>query len=137
MNATYSKECDEWMARQLARNPPAPITGTLQPVAKGKPVPACPLTDAEFAWLWPRFQKCRFGGIRAAKSFARTSLECVTPRGKNFAVRMAYRHRTQILASARKMTQDEFLGAVRTAAAKPTTTETTCNAKSPTIASTD
>lgn len=83
------------------------------------------MPDAEFAWLWPRFQKCRFGGIRAAKSFARTSLERVTPRGKNFAVRMAYRHRTQILGSAaRKMTQDEFLGAVRTAAAKPQTTTT-------------
>jgi hypothetical protein len=38
---------------------------------------------------------------------------------------MAYRHRTQILGnSARKLSQDEFLGAVRTAAAKPQTTTT-------------
>lgn len=108
-----SPEMDAWLARRASDGKPAAMGGPIATL----PAPAFPLTEAEFAWLWPHFQKCRFGGIRAARSFARTSLEKVTPRGKEFALRMAFRHRTQIFGKgARKFTQDEFLGRIREAA---------------------
>lgn len=107
---TLSPEMDAWLERQHAKQPePAPT----------KAAPQVPITDDEFAWLWPRFQKCRFGTISAATKFARTPLDRVTPRGKVFALRMAFRHRTQIFGrSARKLAHDEFLSEIRTAAAK-------------------
>lgn len=117
---TLSPEMDAWLERQRAKQPPptAPDTIPLS-VPKNKPAPECPLTDAQFAWLWPRYQKCRFGMISAASRLAKTPLQNLTVRGKNFAIRMAFKHRTQIFGRpARKFAQDEFLSAIRTAAAK-------------------
>lgn len=109
---TLSPEMDAWLQRQQA-------TPHLEEVREPRnaPAPACPLSEAEFAWLWARFQKCRFGTCGAATRFARTELSHVTPRGKAFCLRMAFRHRTQLFGkAARKMGQDEFLSAVRVAA---------------------
>lgn len=113
---TMSVEMDSWLESHTT--PPTPPLFA-RPAAP-KAVPSVPITDAEFAWLWPRFQKCRFGSISAATSFARTELSRVTPRGKLFCLRMTHRHRTQIFGKrARAMSEDEILGLIREAAARP------------------
>lgn len=113
MNRTLSPEMDAWLARQPVAVPPAAAK-------KGdvfNPVPPCPLDDAAFAWLWERYQQCSFPPATAYKRLARTPLANLSLRGRNFACRAAFRFRRQILGkSAVKMTELEFLSAVRSAA---------------------
>lgn len=113
MNRTLSPEMDAWLARQ-------PVVATTATAKKGdvfNPVPPCPLDDAAFAWLWERYQRCSFPPATAYKRLARTPLANLSLRGRNFACRAAFRFRRQIIGkSAVKMTETEFLSAVRSAA---------------------
>lgn len=82
-------------------------------------VPPCPLSEAELDWLWPHFQACSFPPATFAKRFARTPRAHLTLRGKNAAVRLAYRFRRQIFGKAAVKWGDElFLSAVRYAASR-------------------
>jgi hypothetical protein len=113
MKRTMSPEMDAWVAHQHAQE-------NQRARAQEQRIDdaSLPLTTTDFEWLWPRFQKCKFGMISAATRFAKTPLCNVTVKGKRFAIRMAFRHRTQIFGTAaRKMSHDEFLGAIRSASA--------------------
>lgn len=123
MRTTLSPEMDRWLADQEARQPkPAAATSTETlpgPVANGLPVPPCPLNEAQFAWLWPKYKACSFPPASAPKRLAGCALERLTPRGRNFAVRMAFKFRRQIFGKAAgKWAQDEFLSEVRKGAAR-------------------
>lgn len=115
-----SEDIEEWLEWQRNRFPgrrPAPVL----PVGSSLEVPACVLTEAELDWLWPRFQRCSFPPASFPKSFAKTPREKLTPRGKNAAVRCAYKFRRQILGKeAGKWGEELFLSAVRSAAQKGT-----------------
>lgn len=117
---TLSPEMDRWLEQRMTRVDvaPAPSTATIpEPPKKGQPVPPCPLNELELRWLWPRYQACSFPPATAAKRLARTPFEHLTPRGRNFGVRMAYRFRRQVFGKrAAKWAQDEFLSEVRKAA---------------------
>lgn len=119
-----SAEMDIWLEdqRMLAavrvprRGPPQLVGVTDRELAH---VPPCPLTDPEIDWLWPRYQRCNFPPATFAKRFARTERSKLSLRGKNACVRLSYRYRRQIFGkAATKWTEDAFLSAVRTAAAK-------------------
>lgn len=118
MIRTLSPEMDEWVERMAARQHEAKVALRLK--APEEPIPAvppCPLDDVAFAWMWAKYQQASFPPASAAKRLARTPLGNLTLRGRNFAVRMAFKFRRQILGlSAAKMTEAEFLDAVRVAA---------------------
>jgi hypothetical protein len=119
---TMTPEMDAWLERQQAKQAQARALtsegakpATVLPVAE---VPPCPLNDREFAWLWGKYQTLSFPPASAPKRLARCALERLTLRGRNFAVRMAFKFRRQIFGkAAAKWAQDGFLSAVRCAAA--------------------
>lgn len=112
---TMCEEMDAWV---LAHDKPAIKTASRLAPSE-IPIPPCPLTDKEIDWLWPRYQKCSFPPATFAKRFAGTPRDKLTPRGKNAAVRLAFRYRRQILGRvAVKMAENEFLSAVRNLANK-------------------
>lgn len=70
----------------LARVTPVVEVPKRKPAADPVPV----LSDAEVAWLWPKFQRCRHRLGSFAKSFAKTPLEKLTVRGKACLDAVAY-----------------------------------------------
>lgn len=114
-----SEDIEDWIDWQRCRfqgRQPAPVLTVNVTSPEVKQVPPCPLTDAELDWLWPRYQRCSFPPASFPKSFAKTPREKLTPRGKNAAVRCAYKYRRQIFGkAASKWGEALFLGAVRAA----------------------
>jgi hypothetical protein len=129
MPRTMSPEMDAWLASYCARHPvavesggicdsPGPAPAIPRPVPKSEPVPPCPLNEIEFAWLWDRYVRCSFPPASAPKRLAKTPLANLSTRGRNFAVRMAYKFRRQIFGkAAAKLGEAEFLAECRRAAA--------------------
>jgi hypothetical protein len=113
---TLCPEMDRWLEQRMTRVDVAPAP--LKARKNAEPVPACPLDDKEFAWLWPHYQACSFPPASAAKRLAKTPLPNLTLRGRNFGVLMAFKFRRQILGKwAAKLGREEFLAEVRKAAA--------------------
>lgn len=111
MTLPLTPEQREWMDRVSPAPPAAPAK--LEAAAPASAV----FTDAEIAWLWPRLQKCRFGsGYCLAKSFTKTPLENLTPKGKACLHEVAYRYRRQIFADAANWGIKYFIEQVRRAA---------------------
>jgi len=54
------------------------------------------LTDAELAWLWPRYQRCTFPVASFPKRFARNTLDRLTEAGRLMACDLAFQYRRQI-----------------------------------------
>ena len=77
-----------------------------------------PFTTKEFAWLWPRFQRCGFSPASFPKRFAKNELDRLTDKGRNTGVGLAYQYRRQIFANSAKWTWEQFVENVRIAAAK-------------------
>ncbi|MBM3853178.1 MAG: hypothetical protein FJ399_08470, partial [Verrucomicrobia bacterium] len=123
MITTLSPEMDAWLAEQRLLE--ESVIGRRMPGAAVLQdrdldvVPPCPLIEAEIDWLWPRYQRCSFPPATFAKRFACTPRERLTPRGKNAAVKLAYRFRRQIFGKQAVKWGDElFLSAVRYAASR-------------------
>lgn len=103
----------EWMRRV------APLQGKPERRTKtSKPDPVPVLTDAEIAWLWPRFQNCSHRGYSFAKSFAKTGLDHLTARGRAVVHSVAYPYRRQIFRDSAKWSEARFISEVRQAAGK-------------------
>lgn len=82
------------------------------------PPPPAELTDAEFAWLWPRFQRCTFPPASFVKRFARNEVSNLKDKGRNMGESLAYQYRRQIFGKrAAKWDRVKFLHAVRVHAA--------------------
>lgn len=117
---TLSPEMDAWLERQQIANAQAHALTRSKPATVVTPadVPPCPLDELAFAWLWSKYQTLSFPPASAPKRLARTALDRLTPRGRNFGVRMAFKFRRQVFGKpAAKWGMDEFLDAVRAAAA--------------------
>lgn len=117
-----SEDIEDWIEWQRSRfqgRMPAPVGAICFTEPDVRDIPPCPLTEAEIDWLWPRFQRCSFPCASFPKSFAKTPREKLTPRGKNAAVRCAYKYRRQIFGKVSVKWSDQiFLSAVRAAVAK-------------------
>ena len=117
MKMQLTPEQEEWKRRLLLKLRP----GIQQEFPVDEPPPVEPpkpvFTDSEIAWLWPRFQKCRHRSASFAKSFAKTPLANLTPKGKAVLHSTAYTYRQQIFANSEKWTEMYFIAAVKQAAA--------------------
>jgi hypothetical protein len=83
-----------------------------------KETPPCELTDAELAWLWPRFQRCTFPVASFPKRFARNDVAKLREKGRAMAVALAFQYRRQIFGQkAAKWDRGHFISAVRVHAA--------------------
>lgn len=80
-----------------------------------------PFTEAEFAWLWPKYRACGFPVASFPKRFARNELSQLTEKGRNTGASLAFQYRRQIFGQrSAKWTFDEFTKAVQFAAKQPT-----------------
>lgn len=117
---TMDDETDLWLEVQRAKNlftRGLSFGARLLTDRDAALVPACELTDAELDWLWPRYQRCNFPPACFAKRFATTPRDRLTERGKNAAVKLAFKYRRQICgAVAAKWDLARFLETVRCAA---------------------
>lgn len=113
MTMRLTVEQAAWMDRMLPKKPDKPKAAKAE-----RPVPEPVLSDAEIAWLWPFFQKCSVQSYSFARSFQKTALEKLTPRGKAVVHSVAYKYRRQIFKDSAKWTESEFVGAVRAATLK-------------------
>lgn len=114
MTMQLTVEQSAWMDRMM---PKATATAPAKPKAARaeRPVPEPVLSDAEIAWLWPFFQKCSVQSYSFARSFQKTAMEKLTPRGKAVVHSVAYKYRRQIFKDSAKWTEAEFVAAVKTA----------------------
>lgn len=109
MKLPLTAEEEAWLARVR------PVVESPKKKPAVDPVPV--LSDAEVAWLWPRFQGCRHQVGSFARSFARTAFDKLTVRGKACLDSVAYVYRAQIFGKdAKKWGRAEFIKAVRRAA---------------------
>lgn len=78
-----------------------------------------PFTEAEFAWIWPKYRVCSFPVASFPKRFARNELSQLSEKGRKMGVSLAFQYRRQIFGKqAAKWTFEEFTKAVQVASTK-------------------
>ncbi len=110
MTMQLTVEQAAWMDRMMPKATAKPKAAKAE-----RTVPEPVLSDAEIAWLWPLFQKCSVQSFSFARSFQKTAVEKLTPRGKALVHSVAYKYRRQIFKDSAKWTEAEFVAAVKTA----------------------
>lgn len=80
------------------------------------------LSDAELAWLWPRYQRCSFPIWGLPKQFAKNDISQLTEAGRLTACDLAFQYRRQIFGQrAVKWTFWRFLSEVGALCGSPPT----------------